>query len=378
MSVDIKLSRMDRVYHPGQTLKGVATIHGRGTALQHEGIGLTAEGSASLQLSAKSVGLFEAFYSSIKPVQLLFHQRDLQPAGKLPGDGVDFEFEIPLEPTAGEKLLESYHGVFVNLQYVITVEVRRGMLAKNLKRSIEFIIEAPSVTPHKESPATFQIIPESLENVRKSALHQVPSFKVRGQIDSVVCDIGAPLTGEVLIEDCSATIRSIELQLVRVETCSYQDGLAREATEIQNIQIADGPVCHGWAVPVHMIFPRLFTCPTVSTRTFKIDFEVNLVILFSDGHLLTENFPLKLVRGPVRSPIAGVSAPSAAYAAAPVPPPAASKPSSAASSRPSWPAALGADAMAADDEPAMAPSAAKPKPSKRARRRRRRRTTTIR
>jgi hypothetical protein len=45
-----------------------------------------------------------------------------------------------------------------------------------------------------------------------------------------------------------------------------------------------------------MVFPRLFTCPTVSARGFKVDFEVNLVILFSDGHLLTENFPLKVVR----------------------------------------------------------------------------------
>ena len=52
--------------------------------------------------------------------------------------------------------------------------------------------------------------------------------------------------------------------------------MAREATEIQNIEIADGPICHGWPIPVYMIFPRLFTCPTVSTRNFKVDFEVNL------------------------------------------------------------------------------------------------------
>ena len=124
----------------------------------------------------------------------------------------------------------------------------------------------------------------------------MPTFKIRGQLDSVVCSVAQPLSGSLVIEECSATIRSIELQLVRVETCGYQDGMAREATEIQNIQIADGPVCHGWEIPIHMIFPRLFTCPTVSTKTFKVDFEVNLVILFSDGHLLTENFPLKLVR----------------------------------------------------------------------------------
>ena len=38
----------------------------------------------SLQLSAKSVGLFEAFYSSIRPVQLLDFATELQGASKLP------------------------------------------------------------------------------------------------------------------------------------------------------------------------------------------------------------------------------------------------------------------------------------------------------
>ena len=37
--------------------------------------------------------------------------------------------------------------------------------------------------------------------------------------------------------------------------------------------------------------------PTNYLLTYlKVEFEVNLVILFSDGHLLTENFPLKLIR----------------------------------------------------------------------------------
>ena len=187
----------------------------------------------------------------------------------------------------------------------------------------------------KREPSPFTIVPESLENVRKTSLRHIPSFSIKGHLDSVVCNIHEPLTGEVVIEACSATIRSVELQLVRVETCGYADGMAREATEIQNIQITDGAICHGWPIPIHMIFPRLFTCPTVNTRTFKVrcprgagelptptpyptppspsplplylaqsrpisqvDFEVNLVILFSDGHLLTENFPLMIVRAP--------------------------------------------------------------------------------
>lgn len=35
-------------------------------AVQHQGLSLTVEGSVNLQLSAKSVGVFEAFYNSVK------------------------------------------------------------------------------------------------------------------------------------------------------------------------------------------------------------------------------------------------------------------------------------------------------------------------
>lgn len=68
--------------------------------------------------------------------------------------------------------------------------------------------------------------------------------------------------GEITVTKCAVEIKSIELQLVRVETCKYMEGEAKEATEIQNIQIADGNVVRGLAVPIHMVFPRLFTCST--------------------------------------------------------------------------------------------------------------------
>jgi len=68
------------------------------------------------------------------------------------------------------------------------------------------------------------------------------------------------------------------------------------ATEIQNIQIGDGDVCRGMSIPMHMIFPRLFTCPTIAAKNFKVEFEVNVVILLQDHHLITENFPIRLYR----------------------------------------------------------------------------------
>ena len=67
-----------------------------------------------------------------------------------------------------------------------------------------------------------------------------------------------------------AAIKSIELQLVRVETCGCLEGYAKDATEIQNIQIAEGDVCRNMSIPLYMIFPRLFTCPTLATDNFKV------------------------------------------------------------------------------------------------------------
>jgi hypothetical protein len=69
-----------------------------------------------------------------------------------------------------------------------------------------------------------------------------------------------------------------------------------QATEIQNIQIVDGDIARNFPIYMYMIFPRLFTCPSVSARTFKVDFEINLVVMFPDGRLITEKFPIKLIR----------------------------------------------------------------------------------
>jgi len=201
-----------------------------------------------------------------------------------------------LEPLTGQTLYETYHGVFVNIQYLLKADMTRPMLAKNLQKTLEFIVEVQSGPLPKPSPVKFEITPDSLENVKKSSLKNIPKFRIDGDLDSALCNINKPFTGELRLEESETIIKSIELQLVRVETCGCADGYAKEATEIQNIQISDGDVCRGLPIPIFMVFPRLFTCPTLATRTFKIEFEINLVVMLVDGHLITENFPIRLNR----------------------------------------------------------------------------------
>jgi len=299
-TIEITLDRIDRIYRFGDKVTGAIVVTSQG-GIRHNGIKLLVEGTAALQLSARSIGLFEAFYSSLKPVQLMNYDIEISPAGgKIPDGVTQFPFEFILKPIVGCQLYETYHGVYVNVQYMLSCDLLRGMMAKNLKKSKEFIVEVPSDDDFKkqitDTPFSFKVSPESLQNVKETSKKKIPDFLFEGKLSHTTCDVMKPFMGELVIIKCAVDIKSIELQLVRVESCTYMEGEAREATEIQNIQIADGNVVRGLAIPIYMVFPRLFTCSTTISKAFKVEFEVNLIILFADNHMVTENFPIKLYR----------------------------------------------------------------------------------
>ncbi|KAF7648848.1 hypothetical protein LDENG_00150700 [Lucifuga dentata] len=294
VTLDIRLKRANKVYHEGEVVAGVIVLACKET-LQHHGVSLSMEGVVNLQLSSKSVGVFEAFYNSVKPIQLISTNIEVAKAGKIPAGKTEIPFEFPLHTKSNKVLYETYHGVFVNIQYTLRCDMKRPLLAKDLSRTCEFIVHSqPQKSKVSPSPVDFTITPDTLQNTRERSL--LPKFVIRGHLDATNCELSQPLSGELQVENSEVPIKSIELQLVRVETCGCAEGYARDATEIQNIQIAEGDVCHGLAIPIYMLFPRLFTCPTLETTNFKVEFEVNIVTVFHDDHLFTENFPLKLCR----------------------------------------------------------------------------------
>lgn len=87
------------MYRQGDLVEGQAIISTRG-GQSHGGIKLTVEGGVSLQLSANTVGLFEAFSSSVKPVSLLSVGKDLQGPGKLLDGQTLVPFSFTLQPSS--------------------------------------------------------------------------------------------------------------------------------------------------------------------------------------------------------------------------------------------------------------------------------------
>jgi hypothetical protein len=297
-SIDIRLKRSSKEYAEGDVIAGDIIINSSTPAV-HNGIFLTLDGMVNINLSTKNVGVFEAFYNSAKPIQLINYSMEISKAGKFPANKTEIPFEIPLRTKSSSKhLYETYHGVFINIQYYIKVEMKRSFLNKDLTKQIEInmITRPTSELAEKavDKPLDFIMTPETLSNAKDKS--KIPHFKVTGHIDSTVCCIQKPLSGYLVVDECNTPIKSIEIQLLRVETTGCAEGYAKDITEIQNIQIGDGDVTRGISIPIYMIFPRLFTCPTLCTTNFKIEFEVNLIIVFEQDKLVTENFTMKLTR----------------------------------------------------------------------------------
>jgi len=219
----------------------------------------------------------------------------IEAAGNVKEGVTDIPFEFLLKPLEGQELHESYHGVYVNISYMLKATVNKRYFGKDMEKSLEFIVELEKKEVPKPIKEDFDISQNSIE-VKKKGL-DLPDFRIYGYMDTLTLPITQPVTGSLVLDHCSEPIKGIELQLVRLETCGCADGYAKEATEIQNIQIVDGDLPRGIEVPIYMVFPRLFTCPSlVASRTYKIEFQINIVMMMPDGRLLSKKFPLTLVR----------------------------------------------------------------------------------
>lgn len=63
------------------------------------------------------------------------------PATKLNAGLTEVKFEFRLKAAKEPKLYETYHGVFVNINYLVKCELKRSFLAKSIQKSQQFVIQ---------------------------------------------------------------------------------------------------------------------------------------------------------------------------------------------------------------------------------------------
>lgn len=306
MDADITLNRPSRIYRPGDDILGCVVLQCPKVEERHSGIGLALDAVVALHPRGvgTGAGLFSSKNGTIIPIYKVSQQ--VAKPGTVPVGITELPFEISLPKSNDAKrpLYETYHGLYIIIQYTIRVEVRRSLLNRDLQKTIEFILEYAEANEQQlnqtaantvpSGPVKIMITPNQIESPRGNA--RMPNFVISGFLDGAVCKLTLPLTGEIVIEKCDRPIKSVELQLMRMETIGDGSSNMKEATEIQNLQIGDGDVFRNTPIPIYMVFPRLFTCPTLITPNFRIEYELNVIVIFCDDHLVMENFKLFLSR----------------------------------------------------------------------------------
>jgi len=57
------------------------------------------------------------------------------------------------------------------------------------------------------------------------------------------------------------------------------------------------PPCLVW-LPAHALTTCPSSAPLLVLQSFRVEFEVNIIVAFEDGYMVTENFPISLYRSP--------------------------------------------------------------------------------
>nr|GEU62293.1 down syndrome critical region protein 3 isoform X1 [Tanacetum cinerariifolium] len=242
-SVEIKLSRSNRTYHPNEAVEG-KIITKFSSSLSHHGIHLTLNASVNLQVRGGTAGLIESIYGVLKPIPILKKSIVVKPSGKITAGTTEIPFSIDLKHGGkDDKFYETFHEKPISPEMVffyITQDTQRHALLPELKSG---------------------------------------GFKVSGRI-CTQCLVSDPLVGELTVEASAVPIYSIEIHLLRVESIMVGEKIATETSIVQTTQIADGDVCRAMSLPIYVMLPRLLTCPTVFAGSFSIEFKVTILVTF--------------------------------------------------------------------------------------------------
>lgn len=76
-----------------------------------------------------------------QPVQLMMCSLEVLRPGRFSGGLTEIPFEAPVKPLLNKVLYETYHGVFINIQYLLKAVIKRNFLNKDIHRTLEFVIE---------------------------------------------------------------------------------------------------------------------------------------------------------------------------------------------------------------------------------------------
>jgi hypothetical protein len=302
-SISISLDNPIGEYKPGAKVLGALHIATQ-SSVSHNGIVVTGAGQIGVRPSKSAFG---GNASRVPPVTLMDFTLEVRPAGRLSegSSRVDFEFYVLGPKGCPLPLLESYCGACLSIQYLLHAEVRTAgtFFAKAIRTCMEIVVLVPGQgfdpdePPQDPGPCLFSFDNNSFEGEKFSSEVVTPKLEIEGQLSTTLCEITRPITGTLTVKHCQLKVVTIDIYLIRVEGLQMDGKIAYETSYVQTTQIACADVCRGVPIPIHMVLPRVFTCPKLVTDTFRVLWQVEIVIFFEEeGASVRKVFPIQIFR----------------------------------------------------------------------------------
>eukprot|EP00899_Mesostigma_viride_P005439 jgi/Mesvir1/14897/Mv05500-RA.1 len=281
MSIHIVLERSDKTYRIGDSVVGRVEVDSK-SSIPHSGVLLHVRGSVNLEIY-RSKSILDRLYQS-QPISLLEVDLTLCPPGKIPAGKSSFAFFFPLSPSEKNfQLFETYRGRQISVQYTISAEILRSLLAPKMATSLEIIVESKPARPLRDSKrVSYAITPTSQRHgLSPKFLEPGMAFRITGELASDVCAMDGSIRGSVCIRRSPTPIRTIDVFLVALDSCMLPDGTwSVKSSQVASVQVVDGDACRDAEVPFLLMPPRLYTAPTFCTPRFGVAFEVHVQVEF--------------------------------------------------------------------------------------------------
>ena len=231
--LEVVFDRANKLYQPGETVGGTIVLKNFEGQMQYDKVDLEAEAYMDT-VSLIRGNLGRPALPKDKRIYFMIKQQTVQENGMLFSGGDPLPFSCKLESTTENKLIDSYVGVDFSIVYKLNISMKRKNESKPLEVTAKFDCRVPGggIDPtlgRGFKAQDFSITPEFVSEEAKGA--KVPRFNFCGQIASINCCFDEPFDGYLILKESEIKIKSIEIQLVRVETFEGKTN----ATEIQNI-----------------------------------------------------------------------------------------------------------------------------------------------
>lgn len=124
-------------------------------------------------------------------------------------------------------------------------------------------------------------------------------FKAKCIFSKRAFALGGYLQGSFVLEKrAMIPIKSVDIRISRMETFRLNEQTVSDDSDVVVLQVADGDLDAGIEVPVHILIPRLYVCPSTDTpvrlpENNMCTYEVTVVLI---ALLLSSCFPRFLCR----------------------------------------------------------------------------------